>query len=85
MLKKIPGVLANFKKKLSAGKKEEVQNNIEDLQDEIKSSGVLSKFRNAKGLQKTIFTTMAVLMLAAVCILLRELCLKIYAKRLLIM
>lgn len=65
MLKKIPGVLANFKKKLSAGKKEEVQNNIEDLQDEIKSSGVLSKFRNAKGLQKTIFTTMAVLMLAA--------------------
>ena len=65
MLKKIPGVLANFKKKLSAGKKEEVQNNIEDLQDEIKSSGVLAKFRNAKGLQKTIFTTMAVLMLAA--------------------
>ena len=65
MLKKIPGVLANFKKKLSAGKKEEVQDNIEDLQDEIKSSGVLGKFRNAKGLQKTIFTTMAVLMLAA--------------------
>lgn len=65
MLKKIPGVLANFKKKLSAGKKEEVQNNIEDLQDEIKSSGVLGKFRNAKGLQKTIFATMAVLMLAA--------------------
>ena len=65
MLKKIPGVLANFKKKLSAGKKEEVQNNIEDLQDEIKSSGVLAKFRNAKGLQKTIFATMAVLMLAA--------------------
>ena len=65
MLKKIPGVLANFKKKLSAGKKEEVQDNIEDLQDEIKSSGVLGKFRNAKGLQKTIFATMAVLMLAA--------------------
>lgn len=65
MLKKIPGVLANFKKKLSAGKKEEVQNNIEDLQDEIKSSGVLGKFHNAKGLQKTIFATMAVLMLAA--------------------
>ena len=65
MLKKIPEVLANFKKKLSAGKKEEVQNNIEDLQDEIKSSGVLGKFRNAKGLQKTIFATMAVLMLAA--------------------